>query len=555
MTETASRSLSARVRLGALWSIGATLVLKLTNISITAIVARILDPRDFGVFAVAVTAYVIISYLGELGVAACLIRADIDIDAMAPTMVTVSLVTSAILAGAMVVFAAPIAAALGSASAAGPVRVMALAVIISGLTAVPGAQLMRDFKQDKLFLANVISVVPSTAALLFLAKSGSGAMAFAWSRVIGNFVAGSVTVACVPKIYWAGLSRSAMSLLFTFGLPLAGANFVNYILLNVDYAAIGHLMGAVALGTYVLAFNVASWPSSFFGTMINSVAIPAFSRVRHDANLFQDAILNALRALSIIVMPMCGAIITLAQPLVFTLYGAKWAASAGVLSFLSIYSAISMVCVLFANILSSLGRSRTFLLVQLVWLAELIPAMALGVRQDGIVGAAFAHIAIIAPIVLPCYLLAIKRTTGVHLSKIIEATLPAVLAASVAALAARGVTSQFHSPLMQLIIGLSAYGLVYVVAVAPQAMRLLNREQITNPHFKRILHLYSFVARPVDMLTSRPKRAGESAQGYAQPMPRSTNFHTGESIEDGGWHREGATQRSDRSFTVPPAEL
>lgn len=523
MTEPAPRSLSARVRLGALWNVSATLVLKLTNILITAIIARILDPRDFGVFAVALTAYVIISYLGELGVAACLIRADIDIDAMAPTMVTVSLATSAILAGAMVAYAEPIASALGSAAAAGPVRVMALAVIISGLTAVPGAQLMRDFKQDKLFLANVISVVPSTAALLLLAKSGSGAMAFAWSRVIGNFVAGGVTVAFVPKIYWPGLSRSAMSLLFSFGLPLAGANFVNYILLNVDYAAIGHLMGAVALGTYVLAFNVASWPSSFLGTMINSVAIPAFSRVRHDINLLQDAIVNSLRALCIVVMPMCGAILALARPLVLTLYGAKWAGSVDTLSLLTIYSAISMACVLFANILSSLGRANTFLLIQLVWLAELIPAMALGIRQDGIVGAAFAHIVIIAPIVLPCYLLAMKRMTGVHPTKLMMAAWPAVLAASVAALAAKGAAAQFNSPLKQLIVGLPAYAVVYVVAIAPQAMRLFNREQITNPHIKRILRLYGMVARPLDLLISRPTRPDESGTGHVQQMPQNVN--------------------------------
>src|SRR6185437_211619 len=170
------------------------------------------------------------------GVASCLIRADLDIDSLAPTMATVSMATSALLAAAMAVFARPIAAALGSPYAAGAVRVMALAVILTGIFAVPSAQLVRDFKQDKLFLANIISFVPSTASLLLLAQTGSGAMAFAWSRVIGQFAVGCVVVASVPKIYWPGIARSALLLLLRFGLPLAGANFVNYVLLNVDYA-------------------------------------------------------------------------------------------------------------------------------------------------------------------------------------------------------------------------------------------------------------------------------------------------------------------------------
>ena len=77
----------------------------------------------------------------------------------------------------MAAFATPIATALGSAAAAGPVRVLALAVVLVGVFAVPTAQMIRDFKQDKIFLANAIAFVPSTVLLIVLAESGSGAMA------------------------------------------------------------------------------------------------------------------------------------------------------------------------------------------------------------------------------------------------------------------------------------------------------------------------------------------------------------------------------------------
>ena len=133
---------------------------------------------------------------------------------------------------------------LGSADAAGPVRVMALTVVLVGLFAVPTAQCMRDFKQDKIFLANIIAFVPSTVLLIVLAKSGGGAIAFSWSMVVRQFVWGGVLVALAPRHYRPGLARSALSVIFRFGLPLAGANFVNYILLNVDYAFVGHLLGA-----------------------------------------------------------------------------------------------------------------------------------------------------------------------------------------------------------------------------------------------------------------------------------------------------------------------
>ena len=205
-------------------------------------------------------------------------------------------------------------------------------------------------------------------------------MAFAWSRVVGQFVLGCVLIATAPRHYRPGLTRSALSVIFRFGIPLAGANFVNYILLNVDYAFVGHLLGAAALGVYMLAFTLASWPYSVLGAVINNVSMPAFSRVKHDPALLKNAMATALRAVSLIVMPMCAMTMALARPLVLTLYGAKWAASANVLVVLSLYGAVSIVCLLFANMLTSFGRTKFLLLLQLIWIGALVPAMALGVR-------------------------------------------------------------------------------------------------------------------------------------------------------------------------------
>ena len=506
MTSTAPRTLSEKVRRGALLSIANALLLRLTSIFITAIVAHILSPRDFGAYAVALTAYAIVTAIGRAGVASCLIRADLDIDSLAPTMVTVSLVGCTILAVAMAAFAKPIAAELGSTYATGPVRVTALTVLLAGVFAVPGAQLVREFKQERLLLADVISFVPSNAALLILARYGSGAMAFAWSRLIGEFVVGFVWLASVPKIYRPGFERDALPVLLRFGVPFGTANFVNYILLNVDNALVGHLMGAVKLGTYVLAFNIASWPYTLLGAMINNVAMPAFSRVKQDAKLLRDAITSALHDLALIVMPICGVLMAVARPLILTLYGAKWIAAAQVLTVLSIYSAISMVCLLFASVLAAIGRTKLLLVVQLIWLGALAPAMALGVHWNGIVGAAFAHIAVIGPIVLPCYLFAMKKTTGANSGSLGRAVFPALLSSFLAALAVRATAAQFSNSLVQLTTGLLAGGLIYIVAVAPHAITLLNRGKSSGLRMKRIARLYSIAARIVGLPGDTPPK-------------------------------------------------
>ena len=537
-----SRSLSESVRRGALWVAASNVLLRLANVLLTAIIAHILSPHDFGVFAVALTAYAIVSSIGELGVSSCLIRADLDIDSLAPTVATVSVVSTAALAGAMAAFAAPIATALGSATATGPIRVMSLAVLLLGVFAVPNSQMVRDFKQDKIFLANAIGFVPSTVLLVVLAESGSGAMAFAWSMVVRQFAVGCVLIAVAPRHYRPGLARSALSVIFRFGIPLAGANFVSYILLNVDYAFVGHLLGATALGVYMLAFTVASWPYGVLGGVINSVSMPAFSRVKHDPALLKNAMATALRGVSLIVLPMCGMTIALARPLVLTLYGAKWAASANVLAILSLYGAVFMACLLFANMLTGLGRTKFLLVLQLIWIGTLVPAMALGVRQDGIVGAAYAHVAVIVPIVLPSYLLALKRVTGIRFTALGKATLPAILASSAAALAARGAASQFSSPLAQLITGLAAGGVTYGICAGQQAIAVFGRGRAAE----RVLHFYSTAARLVGLpAAGRAKHSARHGSARAaEALKEDTGPMRGSILADHG-RRLGADGLED----------
>jgi PST family polysaccharide transporter len=265
------------------------------------------------------------------------------------------------------------------------------------------------------------------------------------------------------------------------------------------------------LGTYVVAFNAASWSSTLLGGVLQSVSLPAFSRVKHDAVKLRDAMGESLRVVVLIAAPMCTLSMVLARPIVLTLYGARWESAAPVLSILALYGLISVIGVLFASMLAALGRSKFVLGVQLIWLFGLLPAMAIGVHERGIVGAAIAHIVIIGPIVLPCYLIALRRATGVRVGMLARsASLP--LAAAVVAAAVTWLTaSRFHSPLIQLVAGLAVGGSLYTVMMAPQLIKLIGRDHAMPPRVTRVLRGYDVVSR----------RLGLSAGPAAAPPAQS----------------------------------
>jgi len=518
-----TRSLAANVRRGAVWSFASTIILRLSSIGITAIVARILTPHDFGVFAVATTVFTIVTAIGEFGVTSCLTRADFDVESLAPTLWSVSLASSLLMAGVLFEFAAPISASLGSRDAAHAVQVMSIVMVLWGIGAVPTAQCARDFRQDAIFWANALSFIPQTAVLLLLAKHGDGALAFAWSRVVGQATSCTVILLFVPKLHLPGMTRRALSVLYRVGLPLACANFVGYILQNVDYALISRLLGPVMLGTYVLAFNGASWSLALLGGMLSSVTMPAFSRVKYDALRLRAAMADGIRVVMLVAAPMCMIMIVLARPLVLTLYGARWESSATVLSILSFYGLISVVGVLFSNMLAALGYSKFVLAVQLIWLFGLIPAMTIGVKKDGIVGAAIAHIVIIGPVVLPCYLIALKRATGVRVSLLVRAALPAVAVAVAAACLAWCVASRFESPLVQLTTGVAAGAILYTVIMVPQLILLAMRGRAIPPRVNRILLTYYRTGRALGLPMGPPPRHAIGRRRH-RTVTRSRHF-------------------------------
>ena len=196
-------------------------------------------------------------------------------------------------------------------------------------------------------------------------------MAFAWSRLwrTSDFVRGDIAFSSEIAFSHPGMARDALSVLYRFGLPLACANFVSYILQNVDYALISRLLGPVMLGVYVLAFNAASsWSMTLLGGVLNNVSMAAFSRVKHDAVRLRAAMADGVQVVTLIAAPMRMTVMVLARPLVLTLYGDRWVSSATVLSILSLYGLISVVGVLFSNALAALGGSKFVLAVQLIWL-------------------------------------------------------------------------------------------------------------------------------------------------------------------------------------------
>jgi lipopolysaccharide exporter len=449
--------LSDTLRRSLTWSALSTVTLRLGTFAVGVVVARLLAPDQFGIYAIALTVQTILITLADIGLSADLIRCG-DPERRAPTVAALGLASGAGLSVTMAISATFVARAFGAPDAAPVIAVLSLTLLLSGAGTVPYAMLVRRFEQKKLFALSLVDFAVSTGITVALLAAGLGVMSLAIARVATQLlvlVLQFVLARVRPRIQ---LNRELIRPVMAFGLPVALANLVSWAVLSVDNIVVARMLGPLALGYYALAFNVSSWPMTAIGQVIRSVALPAFSRLRSRTR--DVSLAPALAVTWALALPAGAILAVLSRPLVHVVYGFAWLPAASVLPALALFGALRVVFDLIASFLYSRGASRTVLWIQLTWFGLLIPSIVAGAWRFGLVGAAWAHVLISFVVILPLYLRA-ARGAGADLRSLAGLVWPPVLVTAVAATLTLLVAHIVAVPLLAFLLGGATAMVVY----------------------------------------------------------------------------------------------
>src|SRR4051812_3617399 len=116
---------------------------KSTTLIMTVVLARLLGPADFGLFALALLVMTMFDFVRDFGIGVALVQRPEQWSKVAPTGATLTLV-SGVLIGGLAAALAPVAAVLlGDERLTPIVQVLAIALVISALSVLPMAALRR----------------------------------------------------------------------------------------------------------------------------------------------------------------------------------------------------------------------------------------------------------------------------------------------------------------------------------------------------------------------------------------------------------------------------
>lgn len=428
----------ASATLGAIWNATQRWYAKVLSLVTVAVLARLLDPADFGVVALCMVFVGIGSVLAELGLAPMIIRAPSLTQAQLSSLFWLCLAVGLTLGGAICLASAALSAALGEPSLAQPLLALAAVVPINALCVVQASLLTRDLRMRALAIRGGLSATVGALAGISVAFGGGGV----WSLVAQSLVAGVVGAAA---IWVASDWRPSMEFEFRFvrsvladGSVLVGTQLVNQLRERGDELVIGFVLGPHALGIWVIAVRITSVLVELFAGVVGTVALPALARVAGDMHRFARVATTAVRRLAFLVWPVLGALVVVSPDLVPGVFGEQWGVSGDLARILTMGALISAVSWLDSSFWLSLGKFRVELFFA-VFVAAVQLAAVLIAAPHGLMAIAWAVFAR-AALVVPIRALAVLSWTPLSLT--VYRSLPRSGLCTVAAMGAVWATSE-----------------------------------------------------------------------------------------------------------------
>ena len=318
------------------WSGISQIARLLIHFGITAILARLLTPNDFGLLAMVVVFTNFVMIFRDFGLTAALIQRKEIIEEHLSSCFWINILVGFLLTLVFVVLAPLISHFYSEIKLNSIIMILASIFFISSFGIVQTALFTKKMNFKPLVIVEISAIAISGTAAIVLAFSGFGVWSLVWQQIISSFVI--VFLLWIfsdwrPKFMfrWQRVKE-----LLGFGLNLIGFNFVNYFNRNLDNLLIGRFLGSVPLGFYNLAYRLLLFPLSNISSIIGRVMFPSLSMIQDDKNKIYYIYIKATRYIAVITFPLMMGLFVVAPQFIRVVFGLQWERSIFLIQILSL---------------------------------------------------------------------------------------------------------------------------------------------------------------------------------------------------------------------------
>jgi len=375
------------------WSVSERIGLQVIHILISIILARLLDPSQFGLIGMLAIFTSVAQSVLDSGFGSALIQKKDATQTDSSSIFYFNLFIGIILA-AIFFFSAPLIADFFNQPILKPItRVLSLNTIINAFSLVQFSILRKRMNFKYHFIISVFSAIISGTCAIIAAVQGLGV----WSLVIQTI---SLSLAQVILLWifskWRPIGRfSFVSLktMYSFGSKLLIAGLIETVFKNIYQTFIGKVYTPNDVGYYSRALQMESAASVATSMALGQVVFSAFSPYQDDKPTLRKVHSKTIKMSMFLLMPLMIGLMAIAEPLFLFLLTEKWASSIPYFQLLCVNGLLFPIVVHNYNILRITGRTDLHLKLEIFKYIVTIIAIAL-TYQHGILALIYGQIAV-----------------------------------------------------------------------------------------------------------------------------------------------------------------
>lgn len=372
------------------WTTGGMVITQVLNLGRLALLARLLSPEDFGLYAMALVFFTFVQTFANMGTSAALIQKKEHTATLASTVFFTNIAIGLGLSLLVYLVSPNIAAIYSEPDVAKLLQILSLVFFIASFGFVHAAMLRREMNFVHIVKGEVFANVISSILCIYLALNGFKAYSFVY-----QMLAYTVLNTMFLWYFYRWKPSLVVSLLdiksvFNFSANLTLFGIVDYVARNIDKFLVGKFLGTAALGSYYIGYRVILMPLKQITNSVKNVLFSALSKLQDDDAKFRQVFLKVVFIIAFFTVPLMLVFIPVADLFTLAIMGKKWEGAIGILQ---VFAPLGIAQALVTPVsLIYLAKSQTGLLLKYGFLNALILfiGVMIGLRGGDVLAVAVA---------------------------------------------------------------------------------------------------------------------------------------------------------------------
>lgn len=462
------------------WKFAERITAQLVTFIVSIVLARILDPSDYGVISLVMVFITIANVFVSDGLGSALIQKK-DADSLDfSSALYFNIIFSVVIYLILFLVAPAITNFFGrNYEILTPIlRVLGLRVIVAAINSVQHAYVSREMIFQKFFWATLFGTIASAFVGIWMAYHGYGPWALVGQYLTNTTVDTIVLALVLHKKPIIAFSFERVKKLFDYGIKILGSG-----LLIVTYTEIrSFIIGKVYTSSDLAYYDKArQFPSLFVNNIVSSISAVLFPKMaseQDDLSQIKATTKRSIRFTSYLMCPLMFGLATVAEPLVCVLLTDKWLPCVPLLQVLCISYLWQPIHAADLQAIKALGRSDIILNLEVVKKSiELVVLLAvMFISVDAIV----ISMSVNATLFVVINAIPVKKLMNYSINEQIKDMAPSFIMAAIMAIAVWMFKYLPISSFLILIIDIMMGACLYLV------MSLISR----NPELRYLLSFF-----------------------------------------------------------------